>query len=247
MDFGHTLPVLKRLHQVLHAHLEVQPLLGGDIAVAIEAVDSLVDLFLQYVLVEQHDNHVVEVVAGAGIEQDAHNVAEVVQLVLGEELVVQVKAAEDHVHLRHIVVVTCEERVVQGGELGTRWIEQPQLVQASGAVNVRQQLFEEFEVSLAVEDDHRDVVTILRWPNETRNILGDDVFEQSGLPRSGHAEHNALHHAHFIRPKPGRFVHVVAEQHGILVPGGFDCTLIFARRDDKRRTFVPLAPRGEVS
>jgi len=30
---------------------------------------------IQYVLVEQHDNHVVEVVAGAGIEQDAHNVA----------------------------------------------------------------------------------------------------------------------------------------------------------------------------
>ncbi len=81
-------------------------------------MDSLVDLFLQDVLVEQHDDHVVEVVASAGIEQDAHNIAEVVQLVLGEELVVQVEAAEDHVYLRHIVVVTCEERVVQGRELG---------------------------------------------------------------------------------------------------------------------------------
>src|SRR5213595_649455 len=35
---------------------------AGDIAVAIEPVDSLVDLFLQHALVEQHDNDVVEVV-----------------------------------------------------------------------------------------------------------------------------------------------------------------------------------------
>ena len=87
--------------------------------VAIETMHGLFDLLLQNVLVKQHHDHVVEVVAGAGIEQDADDIAEVVQLMLGEKLVVQVKAAKDHVYLCHVVVVTREEWVVQRGELGT--------------------------------------------------------------------------------------------------------------------------------
>ena len=55
-----------------------------------------------------------------------------------------------------------------------------------------------------------------------------------------------MHHAHFVRPQPGFFfIHVVPEQHGLLVPGGFDCPLILACRDDKRRTFLARSRRHE--
>ena len=124
---------------------------------------------------------------------------------------------------------------------------QPQLVQPAGAVNVRQQLLEEFEVAFAIEDDDRDMVAILGWANQPRNILGDDVLEQGGLPRSRHSEDDALHHAHFVRPQPGLFVHVIPEQHGILVPGGFDCPLVPACRDDKRRAFLSAFPSSRIS
>ena len=138
LDLGHALAVLERLHQVLDAHLEVEPLLGGNAGVAIQAIYGLFDLVLQHVLIEQHYDHVVKVVACAGVEQNADDVAQIVQLVLGEELVVQIETAEYHAHLRHVVVVTREERVVQGRELGAGRIEQPQLVQSAGTVNVRQ-------------------------------------------------------------------------------------------------------------
>ena len=119
LNFRNTLAILDRLHQVLDAHFEIQALLRGDRTIAIETMHGLFDLLLQNVLVKQHHDHVIEVVAGASIEQDADDVAEVVQLMLGEKLVMQVKAAKDHVYLCHVVVVTREEWVVQRGELGT--------------------------------------------------------------------------------------------------------------------------------
>ena len=119
-------------------------------------------------------------------------------------------------------------------------------MQPSGAVNMRQQLLKEFEVAFAVEDDDGDVMTILGWTDEASNVLSDDVLEQRGLARSGHAEHDALHHAHFVWPQPWLFVHVVSKQHGTLVPGGFDCALVPARRHNKRRTLPARALSGEL-
>ena len=65
--------------------------------------------------------------------QHANDVGQVVQLMLGEELVVQVEAAEHHVHLRHVVLVGCMKRVVQAGEVRPRGVNQAQVVQAAGA------------------------------------------------------------------------------------------------------------------
>ena len=48
--------------------------------------------------------------------EHSDDVREVVQLVLGEELVVQIEAAEDHVHLGHVVVVVGVKRVVAKNE-----------------------------------------------------------------------------------------------------------------------------------
>jgi hypothetical protein len=247
LNLRHTLAILEGLHQVLDAHLEIQALLRGDAAVAIETMHGLVDLLFQNILVEQHHDYVVEVVPGTGVEQDANDIAEVVQLMLGEELVVQVEAAENHVHLCHVVVVPREEWVVQCRKLWTRGIEQPQLVLPSRAVNVWQQFFEKFEVALAVEDDDGDVMAIFGWTDETRNVLRDDVLEQCRLARSRHAEHDALHHAHLVGPQPRLFVHVVSKQHGVLVPGGFDCALVLARRDDERRALPALSLLGELA
>src|SRR2546430_9227265 len=49
--------------------------------------------------------------------QYANNVAQVVQLVLREEFIVQVERTEDHVDLGHVVVIAGEERVIEDGQI----------------------------------------------------------------------------------------------------------------------------------
>jgi hypothetical protein len=58
---------------------------------------------------------------------------------LGEELIVQIEAAEDHADLRHVVVVGGVKRIVENGNIG-RGIQKPEILQPAGAVNVRQRL-----------------------------------------------------------------------------------------------------------
>ena len=218
LDLRHAVAIFKRLHQVANGHLEIQSPLHADGCVRADVPACLVDLLLQDALVENRHNHVIEVESHAGVVQDPDDVGQVIQLVLAEEFVVQVEGAEHHVHLRHVVVVLRVERVVEAGQFRPRRVDEPEIVEAAGAVNVRQQLLKELQVALTVEDHHGDLVTVLRWSHSPHQILGDDVLEQRRLAAAGHSQHDALHHADLIGPQPGISMNVVPEHDPALVP-----------------------------
>ena len=178
--------------------------------------------------------------------QDADDVGQVVQLVLAEELVVQVERAEHHVHLRHVVVVLGVEGVVEAGQFRPRRVDEPQVIEAAGAVNVRQQFLEELQIALAVEDHHRDPVTVLRWPNPAHQILGDDVLQQRCLSAAGHSEHDTLHHANSVRPQPRIAMDVVAEHDRALRPCLVNHLFVPRRSHDERRMHSTLFPPGSA-
>src|ERR1019366_2518828 len=98
----------------------------------------------------------------AGVDQHANDVGQIVQLVLGKELVVQVEGAEDHVDDGHIVLVVAVERVVPDGNIRPCWIQDSKLVQPSGTVDVRKKVVEEFKIPFAIKDHHRQAVWVLR-------------------------------------------------------------------------------------
>ena len=208
---------------------------------------GLLDLLVEHCVVEQHNDHVIEGIPCAGVEEYADNVAQVVQLVLGEEFIVQVERTEDHVDLRHVIVIPCEERVVEDRQIRPGGIQQTQLMHPAGAVDVREQLLKELQVSLTVEDDHRDMVTILRRTNPPGDILSDDVLEQSRLAGACHSQDNSLHYPDFVRPEPGFGVHVIAEHHGVSGPGVGHGTLILDSGHNKWRSLLPLGVLGELT
>jgi hypothetical protein len=80
---------------------------------------------------------VIEVEAATGVNQDTHNVRQVVQLMFGKEFVTQVERPEDHVDLGHVVVVVGIERVVTDGPFRPRRTQNPELMQSPGAKDVR--------------------------------------------------------------------------------------------------------------
>ena len=112
LDLGHSLPVFQRLEEILHRHFKIEPALRTDGCVALDPIPCFGRLLAQHFLVERHDDDVIEVVAETGVCEDAHNVGEIIQLVLGEKLIVQVETAENHVYLSHVVVVVRMKRVV---------------------------------------------------------------------------------------------------------------------------------------
>ena len=67
------------------------------------------------------------------------------------------------------------KRVVEDGDIRPRGIEQAQILQTAGAVDVREKAMEEFQIALAVEDHHRNLVAIAGRTNAAREILRDDV------------------------------------------------------------------------
>ena len=91
LDFLHALPIPKRGEEVPDRHLEIQPALCGKRRVLGDALARLLDLFLHDPFVHRHDEYVVEVELQAGVKQHAHDVRQVVQLVLGEELLTQIE------------------------------------------------------------------------------------------------------------------------------------------------------------
>src|SRR2546425_5490657 len=119
-----------------------------------------------------------------------------------EELVMQVKAAEDHVHLRHVIVVVTMKRVVLNGEVRPRRIQQSQVLETAGAVDVGKETVKKLQVAFAVEDHHWDLVTVARRPDPTDKILRNDVAQQRGFSGSRLTENDALHDANPVRPKP---------------------------------------------
>jgi hypothetical protein len=71
-------------------------------------------------LVGGHHQHVVEVELLARVHQDGDDVSQIVQLVLGKELVMKVEGAEDHVDDGYVVLVAAVERVVTDGDIYQR-------------------------------------------------------------------------------------------------------------------------------
>src|ERR1017187_250634 len=148
---------MERFEQVPHRHLKVQPALYGDFTVGLDVPACFLDLFAEDLFVQRHYDDVVEIERYSRVVKNADDVREVIQLVLGEEFIVQIERPEDHVHLRHVVLVCRVEWVVQAREVRARGIDQTQIAEPAGPVDVRQQLVEEVEVALSVEDYHRDL------------------------------------------------------------------------------------------
>src|SRR5271157_3627096 len=144
------------------------------------------------------------------MHQHADDVGQVVQLVLGKELVMQVEGPENHVDDGHVVFVAAVERVVPDRNLRACGIQNSELVQPSGTVDVRQKIVEELKIALAIKDHHRQTVWIFRSADHARHVLRNDVLQERGLAGPGHAEHDALHDADSVRPVPGLTVDVVS-------------------------------------
>ena len=127
LNLRHPLAVLKRLIQVPHGHLEIQPSLRADAVGPAQAAASLSHLLPQHLLVDRHDQHVVEVEFHSRVHEHPDNVGEVIQLVLAEELVVQIEGTKHHVHHGHVVLIAAMERVVAHGYVRPGGVENAQI------------------------------------------------------------------------------------------------------------------------
>ena len=154
---------------------------------------------------------------------------------LGEELVVQVEGAEHHVDHRHVVLVRAVEGVVEDRDVGPGGIQHPKLIEPAGVVDVRQQVVEKLHVALAIEDHHGDVARAVGRLDHPGQVLADDVLEQGGLARAGHAQDDPLHDPDAVGPQVWAPVSVIAEDDGVLGPGFPAVLLIHGRLDHQRR------------
>src|SRR5271166_327396 len=116
-------------------------------------------------------------------------------------------------------------------------------MQSSGTVHVRKKVVKEFEIAFAIKDHHWQPVWIFRCSDDAGHVLRNDVLQKRGLAGTGHAEHNALHDAHSVRPVPRLAMDVVAEDHGILLPG-FGRRLFVPFADNHRWMGPMLLPAG---
>ena len=133
-----------------------------DVYILLELSRGFRHLFPQHLFVDRHDQHVVEVELQPRVHKYPNYVREVIQLVFAEKLVVQVEGTEHHVHHRHVVLVAAVERVVVHRHVRAAGVENTQLVEAASMMDVREEAIEEFQVTLAVENDHRNLVLSLR-------------------------------------------------------------------------------------
>ena len=115
-------------------------------------------------------------------------------------------------------------------------------------MDVGEEAVKELQVAFAVEDHHRDLVTVARWPDTTDKILRDDVAQQRGFSGSRLTENDALHDANPIRPNPRVTRGVVSKNNRILTPGLFEIPAVASGRNPNGRPFLrrPPAPRQDV-
>src|SRR5438876_465626 len=111
---------------------------------------------------------------------------------------------------------------------------------------MRQEFLKKLQVAFTVEDDHRDLVTVLWWPHSPHQVLGDDVLEQRRLAAASHSKNNALHHPNLIGPQPGISMNVVSENYPALVPGRRGCPFVTRRTHDERRMDLPFFTPGST-
>src|SRR5467141_73984 len=132
-------------------------------------------LFPQYLFVNRHDEYIVEVELQARVYEHPHNIREVIQLVLAEKLVVQVERTEHHVHHRHVVLIATVEGVVSNRYVRAAGVENTQLAKAASMMDVREDAVKELHVTFTVKDHHRYVVAVFGRPNNSAQILSNDV------------------------------------------------------------------------
>src|SRR5579859_5427296 len=125
-----------------------------------------------------------------------------------EKVLSQPEGSKDEIHMFLICIVECIERVVASGLCGVRRIEDAEVLQTPGGLDVRQEAIQEFAFTLAVEDDHRH----LPVSKSTHQILSDDVFKECGLARASTANNDTVLHPDDIGPQPRLFVDIVSEQ-----------------------------------
>ncbi len=135
-------------------------------------------LFPQYLFVNRHDEHIVEVELQARIHEHPHDIRQVIQLVLAEKLVVQVEGTEDHIHDRHVVLIATVKGVVPHRYVRPGGVQNTQLVQAAGMVYVWEKTVKEFHVTLAVKDHHRYVMAVFGRSDNSAQVLRNDVAQQ---------------------------------------------------------------------
>src|SRR5688572_18248719 len=101
-------------------------------------------------------------------------------------------------------------------------------------MNVREQTVKELEISLAIEDDHRDLMSMLRRTDAACQILRDDVPKQCRFARPRLAQHNPLHDPDLIRPQPWFTRGIVTEDNRFTAPGTVEILSITGGRDCHR-------------
>ena len=174
-------------------------------------------LFLQHVEVVRHDQDVVNVVALAGVVEDPDDVREVGLLVAVEEVLAQIKGLEDETDVFLVLAGDGNEGVETDADLRAGRVDNAKVVQAAGGCNQGQQLvIEQLALALAVDDDQRNLVAIALRPGLPDKVLLDDVQQQRGLSRAGHAKAVGLHDPHFVPPEDRLVVNVVADDDGVL-------------------------------
>ncbi len=85
------------MQQVFDRHPQVQLLLGADA--------GGLNLFLEHLLIERHNENIVDVEALTGMHQHAHQIAEVIGLVPLEEVVLQGEGFKDEVDVLLVGIV----------------------------------------------------------------------------------------------------------------------------------------------
>src|SRR5437870_149728 len=114
------------------------------------------------------------------------------------------------------------KRVVQDRDVWPCGIQQPQILKAACAVDVWQKAMEEFQIALAVEYHHWDLVAVATRPDAASEILRDDVAQQRSLAGNSLPENDSLHDADSVRPQPWFGDSIVAQDNGVPGPGFFD-------------------------
>src|SRR5271157_2351374 len=172
----HTLRVAERLNQVARTHLEIESLLVADVRQLLDASAGDGRLLLQHIEVVGHDQNVVDVVAFAGVIEDADDVGEVSLLMAVEEVFPQIKGLEDEADVLLVLAADGDKRIETHADLGPRGIDNAQVVQPPGSGDQRQQLvIKELAFPLAVDDNQRDLVTVALRPGLADQVLLDDV------------------------------------------------------------------------
>src|SRR5439155_11922099 len=127
------------------------------------------------------------------VGQNPDQIVQVSRLVTVKKIVLQVERLKDKVGVLLVETVLAEERVVARRDIRPGGVEDAELVHPACRLDSRQKVGKEFLVTFAIEDQHGNTVLVSWRPNYTKQVLGNDVFEQRGLARTSGSEDNRLH------------------------------------------------------